>query len=121
MIDIATARKLALSFEGAMELPHFELTSFRINKKIFATLDIKKKRVCLLLSLIDQSVFCEFDKSIIYPVPNKWGKKGATYVELQKVPKDIFRDALTTAYRRVAPKKLAAQYQPKGESNSSEK
>jgi len=118
MIDIATARKLALSFEGAIELPHFELTSFRINKKIFATLDIKKKRVCLLLSLIDQSVFCEFDKSIIYPVPNKWGKKGATYVELQKVRKDIFRDALSTAYCRVAPKKLAEQYQPKSEGSS---
>jgi len=115
MIDIATARKLALSFEGAVELPHFELTSFRVNKKIFATIDIKKKRVCLLLTLIDQSVFCEFDKSIIYPVPNKWGKKGATYVELQKVHMDIFRDALTTAFCRVAPKNLADQYQPKGE------
>ena len=113
MIDIATARNLALSFEGAVELPHFDKTSFRINKKIFATLDIKKKQVCLLLSLIDQSVFCEYDKSIIYPVPNKWGKKGATYVELQKVRKDIFLDALTTAYCRVAPKKLANLYQPK--------
>ena len=118
MIDIATARKLALSFDGAVELPHFELTSFRINKKIFATLDIKKRRVCLLLSLIDQSVFCEFDQSIIYPVPNNWGKKGATYVELYKVRKDIFRDALTTAYCRVAPNKLAGQYQAKSEGNS---
>ncbi|HMI65781.1 MAG TPA: hypothetical protein VK517_07095 [Cyclobacteriaceae bacterium] len=115
MIDIATARKLALSFEGAIELPHFDKTSFRINKKIFATMDIKNKRVCLLLSLIDQSVFCEVDKSIIYPVPNKWGKKGATFVELQMVRKDIFRDALTTAYCRVAPKKLANLYLPDGE------
>ncbi len=31
-------RKLALSFEGAVELPHFERASFRIGKKIFATL-----------------------------------------------------------------------------------
>jgi hypothetical protein len=115
MIDIPTARKLALSFEGAVELPHFEKTSFRINKKIFATMEIKSKRVCLLLSLIDQSVFSEFDKSVIYPVPNKWGKKGATYVELQQVHKDLFLDALTCAYCRVAPKKLAGQYQPKGE------
>jgi hypothetical protein len=115
MIDIPTARKLALSFEGAVELPHFEKTSFRINKKIFATMDIKSKRVCLLLSLIDQSVFSAVDKSVIYPVPNKWGKKGATYVELQKVRKDLFRDALTCAYCRVAPKKLAGQYQPTSE------
>jgi hypothetical protein len=113
MIDIATVRKLALSFEGTVELPHFEKTSFRINKKIFATMDIKNKRVCLLLSPIDQSVFCEFDPSIIYPVPNKWGKNGATLVELQKVRKGIFQDALTTAYCRVAPKKLANLYQPK--------
>lgn len=31
-------RALALSFEGAVELPHFERTSFRIGKKIFATM-----------------------------------------------------------------------------------
>ena len=63
-----------------------------------------------MLSPVDQSVFCAYDKAIIYPVPNKWGKKGATIVELKKVRKDLFKDALTTAYCHKAPKELSEKY-----------
>lgn len=41
MFSIESFRKLAMSFPNATELPHFEKTSFRINKKIFATFDEK--------------------------------------------------------------------------------
>ena len=110
MVNIETIRQLALSFEEAVELPHFEKASFRVNKKIFATLDVKNKRACLMLSVIDQSAFSAFDPAIIYPVPNKWGQKGATFVELRKVRKDVLKDALTFAYCRIAPKRLAEKY-----------
>ena len=113
MVTIETARQLALAFDEAVELPHFDLTSFRVRKKIFATMDIKKKRVCLMLSPVDQSVFSTYNKSIIYPVPNKWGLKGATYVELQKVKKGILKDALKVAYCTVAPKILSEKYKSK--------
>ncbi len=100
-----------MAFEETEELPHFEKTSFRVNKKIFATLDIKNKRACLMLSPIDQSAFSTFDPSIIYPVPNKWGQKGATYVELSNVKKSVLLDALTVAYCKVAPKRLGEKYE----------
>ncbi|MFZ5554850.1 MAG: MmcQ/YjbR family DNA-binding protein [Bacteroidota bacterium] len=99
MLTPSAFRKLALSLEGATEKPHFELTSFR-TKKIFATMDEKRKRVCLMLSPEDQSVFCAYDKNIIYPVPNKWGKSGATFVELSKADNRILKDALKVAYER---------------------
>jgi len=105
MVNIETMRQLALSFKDTEELPHFERTSFRVKKKIFATLDIKKELACLMLSPVNQSVFSAFDSSAIYPVPNLWGKKGATYFELKKVRKDIFKDALTEAYKGIAEKK----------------
>ncbi len=70
MISVEAITKFALSFEGAVEQPHFEITSFRVNKKIFASLDVKKKRLCVKLSVIDQSVFSSFDSTVIYPVPN---------------------------------------------------
>ena len=41
MVSIDTFRKLALSFPEATEEPHFEKTSFRVKKKIFATYDDK--------------------------------------------------------------------------------
>ena len=105
MVDLAHFRKLALSFPGAQELPHFELISFRYKKKIFATYWEKENRAMLKLSLVDQSVFCDYDSSIFFPVPNKWGKQGATFVELKKVRRDMFKDALSIAYREVVNKK----------------
>lgn len=107
MVLIDKFRKLALSFPEVTEEPHFEKTSFRVKEKIFATYDDIKKRACIKLSEIDQNVFSAADKTIIFPVDNKWGKQGWTLIELSKVHKDLFNDALKTAYCEVAPKKLA--------------
>lgn len=104
MANIDTFRKLALSFPQTSEQPHFEKTSFRVGKKIFATYDIKKNQACIKLSEIDQDVFSTFDRSIIFPVPNKWGKQGWTLISLDKVPDELFKDALTTAYQQAASK-----------------
>ena len=107
MITVDTLRKLALSFPEVIEAPHFEKTSFRVNKKIFATYDNTKHHACIKLSEIDQDVFSSFDKSVIFPVDNKWGKLGWTIIDLNIVSDDVFTDALMTAYCEVAPKKLA--------------
>ncbi|WP_163408842.1 MmcQ/YjbR family DNA-binding protein [Flavobacterium ajazii] len=105
MVLIETFRKLALSFPNAAEEPHFEKTSFRINKKIFATFDEKNNRAVLKLNEIDQSVFCASSEKIFYEVPNKWGKQGWTIVELSKVRPEMFEDALMRSYENVASKK----------------
>ena len=63
--------------------------------------------MCLKLPLINQDVFSSFDKAAIYPVPNKWGKQGWTFVELERINQNIFFDALSTAYCEVAPKSLS--------------
>lgn len=107
MVSVDHFIKLALSFESVEQLPHFEKTSFRVNKKIFATLDEKTKTVVLKFSEVEQSVFSAFDKTIIYPANGAWGKQGWTIVELSKVKKEVLKDALTTSYRNVAPKKLS--------------
>ena len=97
---------MALAFPDVVELPHFDIASFRINKKIFSTLSEKDHIVMVKLSLIDQSVFCAYDKSIIYPVPGGWGKQGATYIELKKIKKRLLMDALSVAYNGVLNKKM---------------
>jgi hypothetical protein len=104
MVTTTQARALALEFENAKELPHFERTSFRVKKKIFATMSEKENIVCVMLSPIDQSAFCAYDKTVMYPVPNAWGKKGATYINLGRVKKTMLRDALTTAYNYIVGK-----------------
>lgn len=107
MISIATFKKIALSFAETNEQPHFEKTSFRVGKKIFATYDSKNNRACIKLSIADQDIFCLYDKSIIYPVPNKWGNQGWTFIDLSKIKKQLFADALTVAYGEAAPKKIS--------------
>jgi predicted DNA-binding protein (MmcQ/YjbR family) len=113
MVSIHTFCQIALSFPQAEEHPHFDKRSFRVKKKIFATLSEKDKRAMVKLSLVDQSVFCAFDKTIIYPVPGGWGKQGATYIELKKVKKAMLKDALSTAWCNIAPKTLAAGFMPR--------
>lgn len=87
-------------------------TSFRVKKKISATYEDKKKRACIKLSEIDQDVFSSADKTIIFPVDNKWGKQGWTLIKMNKVHKDLFSEALTTAYCEVAPKNFAEKVRP---------
>lgn len=105
MVSIKSFRELALSLPTVSEQPHFDRASFRVNKKIFATLDEKNAQVNVMLSVEDQDVFCTFDKTVIYPVPNKWGLKGATTIELNKVKKSMLADALKTAYAKATAKK----------------
>ncbi|HYC84167.1 MAG TPA: MmcQ/YjbR family DNA-binding protein [Chryseosolibacter sp.] len=109
MITANQVRDLALALAGAEEKPHFEKASFRVKGKIFCTLSVRENRAVLKLTLIDQSVFCDFKTKAFFPVPGAWGKKGWTFVDLGKVRKDMFCDALRLSYEQVAPKKLKSK------------
>jgi predicted DNA-binding protein (MmcQ/YjbR family) len=98
MVDVETFRQFALSFADTTEQPHFDATSFRVNGKIFASLEIEKQKACLKFSLDDQEQFCSFDKAI-YPVDNHWGKSGWTYINIDKIREDLIVDALSSAYK----------------------
>lgn len=113
MITVPAFQKLAIAFPEVEVAPHFGKISFRVRKKIFATLDVGNKRVCMKLTEVDQSVFSTKDKTIVYPVPNKWGKAGWTFFELSKVNKNLCMDVLQTAYCEVAPYSYAALVQSK--------
>jgi len=99
MADLETARQIALSQLDAEEFDHFGRPAFRIKKKrVFATLWPNENRMMVKLTPVDQSVFHSFDPTIFYPVPNKWGLKGATFIELAKVRRDKLEDAIRTAW-----------------------
>ena len=110
MIAIEAARKLALSLPEVMEGSHMGTPDFRVNKKIFATIHVDKKLMMVKLTPHEQSVFCAFDKDTIFPVPGGWGLRGATFVNLKKVRKSMLLDALTTAWKTVASRKLTEKY-----------
>lgn len=114
MVKAEAAREMALALPGTDEHPHFDRLAFRVNKKIFATLDIAGNRVMVKLPEAEQSVYCLIDKAVIYPVPGGWGRKGATYIDLGKVKKPILRDALLCAYHHAAAPVRGVQQAKKG-------
>lgn len=98
MSTIQNFREIALSFADTTEVPHFEKQAFRTKKKIFATLIEASATGIALLSPAEQYVFCKVDEKNIYPVPNKWGLKGATCLVLKNIPKKLLKEILETAY-----------------------
>ncbi|MDB5201181.1 MAG: hypothetical protein JWQ27_590 [Ferruginibacter sp.] len=98
MLSIPDFQKIVHELPDITEGPHQQNLAYRVNKKIFATLNAGEHRACVKLSAVDQDVFCLFDKTVIYPVPNKWGIHGWTLINLKKVKKAMLMDALRAAY-----------------------
>lgn len=110
MLTIDDARKAALSLPEVEEKSHFDKPDFRIKNKIFAVIHKDKNYEMVKLSAIDQDVFCSYKKEIFFPVPGGWGRHGATFISLKEVKKAMFIDALTTAWKTVAPPKMVEKY-----------
>lgn len=96
-------RALALGLPGAVEGSHHGVADFRVDSKIFATLAYEKKGFGVLLLTPDEQLGMITDAPDIFsPVPNSWGRKGATLVNLSTVPQDVLAGALRLAWRHKA-------------------
>jgi hypothetical protein len=94
--------EMALSFPGTEQTPHFERIGFKVTRKrMFATYLSENNTANIFLTLEEQRVFCKMRAGNIYPVPNKWGEKGATTFDLGKLPKELIMEALLSAYKEV--------------------
>jgi predicted DNA-binding protein (MmcQ/YjbR family) len=93
-------RNMALSFPGTEENAHFDRAAFKVVKKrIFATLHEASKSANLKLTPKDQKLYCQYDKNMVFAVPNKWGVQGWTTFDLKRMPAELMLDALNAAYR----------------------
>jgi hypothetical protein len=106
MISGRIFAQMALSFPGSGQKPHFERVGFHvIGKRMFATYLPKNNTANIFLAPGEQAIFCKMDPVNIYPVPNKWGEKGATTFELDSVSQDFVLEALLSAYNQVVKQK----------------
>jgi len=105
MITEKAFTELALSFPGAEVGPHFERMGFRVTgKRMFATYLEEDHTANIFLTPDEQAVFCKTDPANIYPVPNKWGEKGATTFALKSVAAELVTEALLSAYNAIVKK-----------------
>jgi len=102
-------RRIALGFPEAMESAHGGHPDFRVRGKIFATLGAgEAERGVLKFSPEQQEMFMRIEPAMFEPATGGWGRKGWTWLYLRHAKPALARDALTTAWRNTAPKRLAA-------------
>ena len=102
MITENTFFKMALSFPGTERVPHFDRVGFKVTgRRMYATYLAENHTTNIFLLPAEQKVFCKRHDEGIFPVPNKWGEKGATTFDLHLVPKEIVMEALRSAYDEV--------------------
>jgi len=108
MADFESIRAAALALPEAVEADHFGAPSFRVAGKIFATLRAEPPRLMVKLDLEDQHNFSEGHPGVIAPVPGYWGRKGATFVDYERIDGPLAETLLRLAWTGVAPKRLRA-------------
>lgn len=109
-VGAALFRKLALSLPEAIEAPHFERASFRVKGKIFATLEESPGKATLKFMPDQQEMMTAAEPAIFRRVPNVWGDKGWTWMDLKAADRKAAESALKTAHANVtakAPRKAA--------------
>ena len=97
-------RRIASSLEGTTEAPHFDRTAFRA-KRIYVTLAADEKTANFMFTPEQQEFKCMMAPEAFAPVPNAWGKRGATTAILSKLTIAELDDALRKAWRRAMAKK----------------
>jgi len=101
-------RRIALSLPQALEAAHMGHPDFRVAGRIFATLDYPESGWAMVkLTPEQQELFVKTQPVAFAPVKGGWGRGGATNVRLRAAKRGAVREALITAWRNRAPKRLA--------------
>jgi hypothetical protein len=99
-------REIAMSFPETEERSHMNHPDFRVGGKIFATLNEDLTQGMAKLTPAQQQDFLRMEPASFLPASGAWGVRGATMFVLVNADEGAVRDALRSAWRNTAPKKL---------------
>ena len=100
-------RRVALSLPEAEERETWGEATFRVRDKIFVMLGPDGRKAGVKASLDDQAALVEADPET-FSVASYTGRFGWITVDLATVNPDLMRRLVVAAWRRTAPKRLAA-------------
>ena len=103
MADAALFRRIALSFEGAGEYPHFDRRAFKA-RVTFATLAPDELSANIKFAPDEQALKCTVAPDAFSALDNAWGLRGWTRATLAALSEPELRAALEMAWRHAAPK-----------------
>ena len=93
-------RALALSLEGAEERAHMGHPDFRVNGRIFASLQADERRATVMITPDEQASLLDQAPDQFVPAAGAWGRQGCTTIVLARADKALVRGALLLAWER---------------------
>ncbi len=110
MITAEQLRQIALSLPEAEERETWGEATFRVREKIFVMLSSSGATAGVKASLEDQSALIAMNPET-FAIAAYTGRFGWVTVQLASVDPGQMRELVVEAWRRSAPKRLAAAYQ----------
>jgi len=108
-ITEAILRRVALSFPGAHEEPHYGQPSFKIEKKFFTRLRSEDASVVWIVDSIDErDSLIEMDPKT-YFITDHYRNYPSVLVRAARLNETMLRKMLERRWRAIAPKKLIKQ------------
>src|ERR1700742_1898172 len=109
MSDIEQARRFALALPETSEEPHFEMASFRVRGKIFATAPPGGDRLHVFVDEAEARA-CAAEDPAAFEVL-RWGQQvRGVRGRLAAAPAGRVRELLEESWRRRAPRRVVAAY-----------
>ena len=97
-------RRITLALDGAVEKSHMGHPDFRVNGRIFATLDAQEEWGVVMLAPEEQREFIREAKKVFVPAAGAWGRQGCTRIHLADADEPTVRSAVITAWERIKQK-----------------
>ena len=105
-ITEAILRKVALSFPGAHEEPHYGQPSYKIEKKFFVRLRSEDASIVWMVDSIDErDALIEMDPKT-YFITDHYKNYPSVLVRISRLNEAMLRKMLERRWRAIAPKKL---------------
>jgi len=116
--DLSQAREFALSLPGTAEQPHFDMASFRVRGKIFATATADETRLHVFVDESEVAATVAEQRAGQEPLafePLLWGERvRGLRIRLAAAADDRVRELLAEAWRSKAGPRLVAQFDAAG-------
>jgi hypothetical protein len=107
----AAFRKLALSLPEASEAPHFERASFRVGKKIFATMTGDGAEAMVRVAPRDKLyALLKAQPDLFFSYGGWTERNGSLGVRLAKIDVGQMQPLVVDSWRHVAPKRALAAF-----------
>jgi hypothetical protein len=104
-------QRLALSLPDAHEEPHFERTSFRVGKKIFATMTPDGKEAMVRVSPDGVQALLSSYPDVFFSYGGWTIRNGSLGVRLAKVDAAMMKELVTDSWKHAAPRRTVAAFE----------